>query len=210
LADLITPTLLYNALNVAPGDLSPQEVDKYAEAIAAASAAVRAWTDRNFEAATGTATTRTFEYDGSGVLEIDDCTSVTGVAVTVPNGVDRSLTPVEFSPRPFEGPIFDYITMSPSWGQISREMGFTRNLDRYEGPLGYQPTIKVTATWGWPEIPADVRRAVIWTAVALVENPRPFISESIEGYSRTIGPAPFDAIPQRAAALLAPYTKIKV
>lgn len=210
MADLITPEILYDALGKAPGDLEEHEVSKYAEAIAAASAAIRSWTDRKFEEAGQSATARTYQYDGSGVLDIDDCTTVTAINVVVPNGVERPLDAMEFTAHPFEGPIFDHITMSPRWGQVSREMGFTRNLDRYEGPLGYAPQIKVTAIWGWPTIPPDVRRAVIWTAISLVENPRPFISESIEGYSRTVGPAPYDAIPVRAQALLAPYTKLKV
>jgi hypothetical protein len=87
-------------------------------------------------------------------------------------------------------------------------MGFRRNVDvlAAEGRLR-QPAavLSVDATWGWPIIPTDVKQAAIWTAMSIKDNPGPWLTESIEGYSRTIGRSPSDAIPERAKMLLAPY-----
>lgn len=208
MADLTDTDRLYAALGIASGDLESSEVEKYENAIAAASDALRSWADRSFETPQVTET-RTFQYDGSGFLSIDDCTDITDVSVVVPNASDRPLVTAEYGMDP-SGNVIDYITLAPHWGLVSRQMGFAYNLDRYEGPLPGSRQIKVTANWGWPAIPEAVQQAAVWTAIALAENPKPLISESIEGYSRTIGPAPFDAIPPRAMALLTPYTKVKV
>jgi hypothetical protein len=44
-------------------------------------------------------------------------------------------------------------------------MGFTYNLDTYlqRSPSG-SVEVTVNAEWGWPEVPEDVKRAVIWIA----------------------------------------------
>ena len=208
LSPLITGERIATALGKTYSTLSATEQQRYTDAAAEASAAVRAFVDRDFEVnnAADPATTRTFEYDGSGMLEINDAVEVTGISVAVPFA--QTFTPEQWEARPFNGPVYDYISLPSGIGLVSREMGFTRNLDRYEGPLRAEPTrVQVTARWGWPSVPANVQRAAVWTAINFIENPRPYISESIEGYSRTIGPAPTEAIPERAQALLMPFLR---
>src|SRR5688572_18214295 len=101
----------------------------------AASRAVRTYTSRQFEVNTGIATTRTFQHDGSEMLDIDDCTSVTSLSTDggVP-GNSYALASDQWMAMPQDdSDVFYYILIygGPFMG-MSGEMGFTRNLDQYE------------------------------------------------------------------------------
>lgn len=108
---------------------------------------------------------RSFPYDGSGILEIDDCTSIQTLEV---NG--RVLVPdVDFFAEPSRGPgqTYYWLDLATVRG-ISPAMGFTRNEDVYASnwsqrrhkPQRYQA--KLTATFGWAAVPASVRIAASW------------------------------------------------
>lgn len=215
LPDLIELSELLAALGVAPGDLEDQEIEKYEFALKAASQAVRNYTGRTFQLATGTATTRTFEYDGSGYLDIDDAVSVASLTGQY-GSTERVLLGDEWNSQPFGAKplgVYEWIRVAPNaWGIGSPEMGFTRNLDTLYDSLPVTPVLMVVmADWGWSEIPYDVKQALVWTASSLSEDPRPYQSESIEGYSRSRGPqVPTEVIPERALAALASYEKLKV
>lgn len=211
--DLITLDRLLDALNKIPGDMEPQEIEKYEAAIRSASAAVRAYTDRDFTTnTTATATTRTFEYDDSGYVDIDDSQMVTGVTVIFPaGGPAQALAGSAWQASPFNGPIYDSIIIYyPHFYAGSREMGFTYNLDRYEGPVGPPPILEVTAVWGWPAIPEDVQQATVWAAAAFSEDARQITSESIEGFSRSMNVLAPTALPLRSRDLLDQYRRMVV
>lgn len=185
--------------------------DQLNAAVNAASTAVLNYTDRDFGLGTATEQ-RTYEYDGSGVLDIDDCTAVTAVTLSY-NGADTVLPPDQWNQQPYGSGIITHILLPMGRYGGSPDMGFTRNLDVYarEGYTSLTPTLaKVDATFGWPQVPNDVKQAAIWIAAAMAEDVRPFISETIEGYSRTVGPAPRQAIPSRALDLLVPYQRFNV
>lgn len=213
-ADLITLERLLDAENKLLADLEAQEVRNYNAAIKAASATVRAYTDRDFTLnASGVATTRTFEYDDSGYIDIDDAMSITGVQITFPyGGLPQTLTTTMYQALPYEGPVYDnLIVYSPMSYGMSREMGFTWNLDTYDGPYGGPPPmVEVTAVWGWPAIPEDVQQAVVWIASAFADKDRSITSESIESYSRSLSAVPMSSIPLRARELLDQYRRIIV
>jgi hypothetical protein len=214
-ADLITLQQLLDFENKILSDLEAQEVRKYEDAIHAASAAVRSYTDRDFTLnASGVATARNFEYDDSGYIDIDDAQSVTLVRVLLPyNAPSMTLTTNQFQALPFDGPVKDNIILyypDFSYG-MSREMGFTWNLDTYDGPMGDPPPIvEVTAVWGWAEIPDDVQMATIWIASAFSEDDRSITSENIDSFGRSYSTAPPSAIPLRARDLLDQYRRIVV
>ncbi len=212
-ADLITLDRLLDALNKLLVDMEPQEVEKYQAAIRSASAAVRAYTDRDFTPnASAVATTRTFEYDDSGYVDIDDCREVTSVSVTFPQGgFPIYLQTSQWQALPFQGAVKDTLVIySATFHAQSREMGFTYNLDRYEGALAMPPRVEITATWGWPEIPEDVQQATVWTAAAFTEDARQITSESIESFSRSMNTLAPTALPLRARDLLDEYRRIVV
>lgn len=176
-----------------------------------ASTAVRNWTERDFGTANETET-RSYEYDGSGYLDIDDASAVTELSITYA-GFTRPLTADDWRAQPYEGPVYTYIVMPGQYGSASSAMGFRYNLDVYalEGRVLTLPlTVDVTATFGWPEVPEDVKQAVIWTVASFKSNPAPTVSQSIEGFSQSVGSAPLEAIPVRAKELLAAYQKVKV
>lgn len=197
MADLVTLADLKTALGITDADSDT----RLQQAIENASAAIRSYVDRPFETPVTASSTRSYAYDGSGVLEIDDAQTVTAV---VQDGI--TLTADEYSAEPFLAPI-TWLFLPPYSRPGSPEMGFTRNLDRlwwktYEAPQ----IVQVTGTWGWPTIPKDVEQAAIYTAAAFAETPRPFISERLGEVSRTYTPAGLrDAIPSRAKELLEPY-----
>lgn len=202
---LVPLSLLKSTLNIPSTDISRD--DELEFALEAASTAVEDYADRSFDLQTSTTPTeREYEYDGSGWLEIDDCTSVAEVRFD-----DRVLNADDWHAHPLRKPTFYYIVLHDNYyGQSSPEMGFKWNADRLPFHPVTLPMVTVTAAWGWPVVPHPVQQATLWTAIALTENPRPYISESIEGYTRAIGEAPTFFLPARAEAALAPYVRIKV
>lgn len=157
---------------------------------------------------------RTFWLEpGSAFLEIDDCTivnNVTGLGIATWEA--RS-----------EGPsaaheIYTYIQLEAGY-QTSVEMGFERNEDIF----GIQQTstigteVTVNADWGWGFVPADVQRAIIWTAASFekdTDNPYGSLSaKSVAEVSETYYVAPPavvtpEAVPMQAQALLLPYRRL--
>lgn len=220
MADLITLEE-YKAL----GGIQPTDErnDAQIEALlGATSRVVRNYTGRNFEVATGVATERQFQYDESGMLDIDDCVAVTSVVTNagVP-GAEYTLQDVEWTAMPQDdSDVFYYVIIhgGPYYGG-SPEMGFERNLDQY--PLAQKkPLITVTADWGWPAIPDDVRLAATLIVSEFVSSAggagrsEGLTAESIEGWSRAWGGRTGEGIaqslPNRARDILASYQRIFV
>lgn len=213
MADLLTLADYKLLLGVDPTDTTSDL--RIAALIPAASRAILAYTDRDFSVTTGVSSIRTFQYDGSGFLEINDCTSV--VDVSTNSGVSGQLYPLDqnaWTAQPDRGEVFYYLIIhgGTAFG-MSPEMGFERNLDTL-GVL-YKPVLMtVTAVWGWPAVPPDVKLAAAWTIEdALGQTAAgPLVSESIAGYSRAWAPpASGDggmlAIPNRARDILANYER---
>jgi len=181
--------------------------------IPAASRTIQSFVDRKFEVAAGPATERTFQYDGAGVVDIDDCTSVT--SVTTDAGVLGEVYPLtghQWTAQPGdEAETYYYLLVhSGPFNSFSPEMGFERNLDQYDAGLWKPVTISVTATWGWPAIPADVKLAAAWTIQDALSKPGGdnISAEAIEGYSRSwAGAFSSLALPNRARDLLVNYQR---
>lgn len=219
-ADLVTLSVLRTFLGIDPTDT--RDDAKYTALIPAASDLIRSWTERDFGAPVVTEE-RTYEYDGSGYLEIDDASAVTSVVLTYPDGsLDITLDAQSWTAKPFptdNAPLYTYIEMPGYMGAVpgSPEMGFKRNLDVYareRGLYGIPNRVKVTGTWGWAAVPADVQLAATWIVQSWATRPSSdnLTSEAIEGWSRswgnrTAGGAQM-AVPDVVRDLLAPYAKI--
>jgi hypothetical protein len=200
MADLITLTELKNALGV---DLLDTDLDaKYTLAIKNASAAVREYADRSFDLTTVTST-RVYEYDGSGVLEIEDATTVTTVLL---DGI--ALQPSEYAVEPYGKTVLNWIFLPENRLRTDPAMGFAYNLDTlWWKAITNIHLVSVTGTWGWPAIPDTVKQATIWTAAAFAENVRPVVTERVGDVSRTYATPLRDAIPSRAKDILEPYVR---
>lgn len=185
-----------------------------------ATRAIRQFTGRSFDVVAGGASARTFQYDGSGMLDIDDCASV--VSVSTDGGVPSQSIPLttdEWTAMPQDdSDVIWYLLIhgGPRWGGISPEMGFERNLDQY--PISYKPPIvTVTATWGWPSVPDDVKIAAMLTVQEFLSSGSAgrggegLTSEAIEGWSRSWGGRTGEmvalAIPNKARDLLVSYQR---
>jgi hypothetical protein len=188
--------------------------------ILAASRAIRNFTERSFNTDL-VLEERTFPYDGSGYLDIDDAVSVNSVVLGVPGWEDQTLDSTTWVAQPSkreDSPVYTYVYMPGVQGNIagSPEMGFVRNLDvlAREGRVSALPAqVKVTGEWGWPSIPEDVQQAAVWTVQEFKESPEGenVQSEAIESFShsfaRNISAL---AIPNRARDLLITYQRQRV
>lgn len=198
-----------------PKSTSDPELDaKYEQAIRGASAAIRSYTDRAFGVPTKTST-KLYEYDSSGFIDIDDAMEVKTVAFRF-GALTLPLDEFYWRPEPQAGPPYEYMTI-PHWAGIySPQMGFRYNLDvisKERGWPGLIPLIAIEAVWGWPEIPADVEEAAILTAAAFALKPDAFVGESIENYSYTMGTRSSmkaEAIPDRARDLLNTFVRFQI
>jgi len=178
-------------------------------ALASAEDAVLRYTGRDFGQA-GTIETRTYNYDGSGILETDDFVDVTAVTVG-----GQPLTGQNFIPGPREGETFYFIDFSGVPRQ-SPLMGFTRNEDvllATPGRARQYASVQVAAKFGWPGgAPASVKQAVVW----LVDEFRK--KEGTQGDIQAEGIADLNFVyqrmneqsqlPARITALLEPYRRI--
>lgn len=189
----------------------------HTEALDDASQAVLDWTDRDF-GVTPVVATRSYPYDGSGFLEIDDATTIN--SVTFAGAV---ITPPRYKARS-EGPALTYGVVSylelPPFSTESGEMGFMNNLDVYltrYGPVYREVDVVINAAWGFTPVPGSVERAVIITAAAYeadegrsaVGLAAKSVAEVAESYvqSEAAGRAGDDPLPKRAQSLLAPYRR---
>lgn len=195
----------------------------YSAAIAAASAAIINFTERDFGSPLVTET-RQFEYDGSGFLDIDDCVAVTDVTLRVPHADNLALDADSWQAMPVrrgDAPVHYYIILPEiaHYG-VSPQIGFTYNLDTWAAEHGFPripQLVNVTATWGWTEVPADVKQAAFWTIRNWTANPKGdtnLQSESIAGYARSWANA-FSAmsalaIPNQARDILVNYQRQRV
>lgn len=206
-SEIITLNQLKDSLGIPYTDTTKDI--RLEQAISSASSAIRTYLDRDFGTSIVTEE-RSFVYEGSGVLEIDDCAVGSITQVTV---ADRVLSTKEYLAQPFRRtPVHFWIELAPAYG-ISPAMGFTWNLDTYylyANPITKLLTVKITADWGWPTIPDDIQQAAVYTAAAMAESPKPYVSQNYGSYSVQM-PTPFDcAIPERAQALLAPYQRLRL
>lgn len=221
MADIIT----LNELRTARGDAASNTSNdsRYTWMIPVASQMIRTFTGRDFGAPQLTET-RPFVYDGSGFLDIDDASAISEVAIPPYGGVgDRLVLDaaqwIAMPPRRDDAPVFWYLLipmLNTAYG-FSPEMGFNRNLDVYyrENRLPVVPqTVEVTATWGWPSVPVDVKQAAVWVIEDWLgrDSGEGLSSEAIAGYARSWArgtqEAPMGlAIPGRARDVLAAYEK---
>ncbi len=217
MADILT----LNEYKALSGITNTKKDAMYTEMLPAVSQAITSYTGRDFNQSPVTEV-RSYQYDGSEYLDIDDASAITGVSITVPYGTDYVLTSDEWLAQPplrDDNPVYNYIILSGWVFGASPEMGFRQNVDvlAREGRWRSRPSIvNVTGTWGWTVVPEDVKMAAKWTLDDWVAR-RPETAapaEAIESYSRQWGSFRGEAlslgIPYRARDLLAAYTKVVV
>lgn len=147
------------------------------------SQAVLNYTERDF-GVVPTLATKEYLYDGSGILEINDATTVTSVAWVNGSTVDPKGY-VVYS----QNGVLTWIEMPPQRPLISPEMGFTYNLDRLYDRMPPEHRVAVTGTFGWRDegggarVPSDVRLALVWAVEDFMEHQPDVTGEAIASYS---------------------------
>lgn len=195
-------------------------------ALDAAASAVLVYTDRDFGSTVATSS-KSYWYDGSGILNIDDADTVhtvtfagqaalPGTAWIAKTDGPPSITVYTY----LELPMIDW--SGPSVVDSLGVMGFTSNLDQWlhRNRATRELQVTVNADFGWATVPPDVKRATIWTA-ANFEEVTPSGGEGGELSSKSVAEVSeswfaatpgtqgeaTEAIPARARALLNPYAR---
>lgn len=195
------------------------------DALDAASDAILNYTDRDFGTANVTES-RVYQYDGSGILNIDDAAGVH--SVTFPNAIVLTTTswvakkegPVRATPFTYlELPRIDWHAQDPASLGV---MGFTSNLDVFlpRLPSVTEVAVTVNADWGWVTVPLDVQYATMWTAHSWEQDSPTgggsgeLSSESVAETSRSFfaaqaaSEATDEALPARAVSILDQYRRV--
>lgn len=180
-------------------------------ALEAAEDAVLQYTGRDFTTAQAVET-KTYVYDGSGILETDDFVEATAVSVE-----GDPLSSLNFVPGPREGQTFYWIDFT-AVPRPSPAMGFTRNLDtifeRNCGRGGRQYSqVAVTAKFGWPGgAPGSVKQAVTWLVDEFAKsegNQGEVQAEAIANLSYVYQRiSEENTLPPRVTTLLDPYRRL--
>lgn len=183
--------------------------------LAAASRAVRSFTDRRFDVSIGSST-RTFLLTDDPFLELDDFTAIWAVTYTVGTSSPYPLDAQQYTALPYRETADDdphyYLQFTQGFARSgSPEMGFRNNLDTMDfraAPV----VVSVTGTWGWPAVPDDVKLATAWIIQDTISKAGndDLRSESIESYSRSWGATKAGqslAIPSRARDILLNYQR---
>ena len=188
------------------------------EALDDASSAVRDYAGRAFGSVSAPGD-RTFYYDGSGVLDIDDASAVT--VVRWANAATSLSTDVWEARSELPADIYTYLELPPGWaGAVNPAMGFEYNLDNYARPGTLEVPVVVTAAYGWNTVPGAVQRATMFTAAAMMAFPpvagqtggATLASESIADLARSYVieqglTQASEGLPARASTLLDPYRR---
>lgn len=199
------PFITLEELKLASDITDTSRDDIFNQVIPYACDAIRAFCGRSFDTNQVTET-RAWLYDPQdAMLMIDDAVDVTAVRIggyTVPEE--------HWIPQPYASALGPYYWVElPPYGGESPAMGFTRNADTAaeRGFWTSQQKVEVDGTWGWESVPGPVKQAAIWVAAAMADNPAPFISQSIEGYSYTRANPSVDGMPARATDILVPFVR---
>lgn len=225
-SNLLTLSDYLAASGQASTDLDAPETARANWAIGVASTAIRQYLDRDLTlTADADQSPRTFRYYGHRMLEIDDCSDIQSVATAITpwSPQSRILDAAEWLAGSSSAnlPVKDYLelwTILPFGGNPA--MGFKWNQDmlvREYGTRARPLELVVTATWGWPEpIPNDIKQAAVWVMGEVLAEIQPWTSESIAGYSHSMGSGrsmsliPQTAVSTRAMSLLDPYMRVNV
>ncbi len=173
-------------------------------AVESASRLVDAYCGRNFIYGGTAATTRYFQADDPYVVQIDDARSISQVQTS---SSEDGIYDVTWDLTPHTGdvqaePLNDYV------GGIVWPYTRLRAIGDYVFPVDKETTVKVTAVFGWPNIPVTVTQATVLQAsriFARLQSPLgvagfgdmgimrvsrgldPDVAQLIEGYRRFRG-----------------------
>lgn len=157
-----------------------------------AQATVDAICRRSFTADTA-ATARTFHPSSWGVVRTDDISTTSGLIIKVDADDDGV----------FEETVTSY-SLEPV-NAIAKSQPINRIIavDTY-WPMGKRPSVQVTAKWGWPAIPEEVKTATAILAGRLFKRADSLLG--VAGFG-DLGAITLRAVDPDVQRLLAPYVR---
>lgn len=169
-------------------------------AVQAASSWITAYCERDFNRA-ATATPRTFVHRGGDSVWVDDFHTESGLIVATDDTADGTFT-TAWATSDFE--------LLPLNGIMSGQSGWPYTRLRAVGSMAFpyhqeRALVRVTAQWGWPAVPASVKKATLIQAARLYK--RRDSADGVLGGS-DFGPVRVGTrIDPDVEALLAPFRK---
>ncbi len=142
-------------------DKSALDETLLARAVAAASRAVEDWCGGRTFGLDATATSRMFRPCDTEVADVDDIGSDIGLVVETWDGASWATWPAD-----------DYQLEPLNAGSRATAFAWDQVVALSGGwPVGgRRPTLRVTARWGWSEVPAQVEKATILRAIGLFKR----------------------------------------
>lgn len=176
----------------------PVRSGQWDDAITVASRWVEKYCGRQFHDSGAGTSARYFDPVGM-VVHIDDCQSITAVAVDTGDDGNYATTTTDYQALPVGGR--DALLGSVPYTALRALSSTTWVYDNDR--LG---SVKVTGLWGWTAVPDDVKRACAILTQDLLRDPESaFGGLAIAGEGVVLGAR----IPARVTGLLAAYVRIE-
>jgi hypothetical protein len=171
-------------------------------AVSAASGRIDGWCDRSFTVAgtaAGSATPRVFAPQASRVVYVDDIANLEGLVVATDNdgdGVFEETWPT----TDFQ---FEPVNALAKGRPVNRLVAVNRNL-----PVQSRPApVRVTANWGWPSVPDEVRQACLLLAGRMFKRGDSLLG--VAGFGDA-GAVTVRRVDPDVEALLSPFRRVAV
>lgn len=143
--------------------VDPVRSGQWDDAITAASRWIERYCGRQFHSSGAVATARHFDPVGRDV-HIDDCRSITSVAVDTGDDGTHATTVTDYQALPVGG-------RDPLLGEIPYTTLRALSLSVWEYHNDRRGSVKVTGLWGFSAVPDDVQRACAILAQDLLRDP---------------------------------------
>lgn len=132
-------------------------------AIDAAGAAIDGYCNRTFVAAGTVVAARRFATMNPAVCQIDDVGDLTGLVIETDDGTGS--WPTVWAGTDWDTEPVNSTVDGQPWPTMR-----LRAVGQYSFPTGYQALVRVTARWGWPDIPKAVKAATVLQAARLYKR----------------------------------------
>lgn len=171
-------------------------------AIEGASRRIDGWCHRTFVpagTAAGSATARTFVPQSARVCYVDDIANTAGFVIKSDTDGDGVFETTWAADDYQLEPLNSFTKGQPATRIMAVDELF---------PMGnWRAQVQVTANWGWPSVPHDVREAVLLLAGRQFKRGDSLLG--VAGYS-DLGPITVRSVDPDVTALLAPYRRMAV
>lgn len=187
-----------NVLGIAAGDTSSD--GQLQLAIDAATGEIDARVNRTF-GLSAAASDRYFTANSDGTVDVDDIGGLAGFAVATDATDDGTYEVTWIDETDFRRLPVNAAQLGQPWDRLER-----LRAGRYLFPSA-SSRVKVTARWGWPAVPPQVRQACALLAALTATRDNQLRSLSVEGHAVTFD---HEAAERRIDELLAGFVKYAV